>query len=202
MKIGEKYSYTLLKIGLKNMNSTLTAIIGERDKGKTTYLWNQYVYAKNAGKRILVIDSATEHVEKSLLMKIKSTDSDSVLIPQCDEKKIVFPYVNQYSYPFGKILEGEKLYLCDSSYYLEKGYDYPEGRQREACRKLYKYYSIQVAMLLMNDIDVFLFDEIELLSEFRNVICNIQNKHKDLFIALHKLAGLAGMDELFKIERV
>lgn len=184
------------------MNSSFVAVIGDRNKGKTTYLWNKYISAKQVGKRILVIDSATEHVDKSLLVKIKNTDKDSILIPQCDEKLIVYPNVNENSYPCGSILLGKRLYLCDSSYYLEKGYDYPEGKKREDCRKLYKYYSMQVAILLMNEIDVFILDEIELMPEFREVICNIQNKKKELYMALHKVDGLAGMGELFKIERI
>ena len=184
------------------MNSSMVAIIGDRDKGKTTYLWNKYINAIDRGKRILIIDSATEHVDKSLIMKIQKYDSSSVLIAQCEKNEIVFPVIGGNTYPVEMIVANQRVYLCDVSYYLEKGYDYPEGKQRENCRKIYKYYAMQVVDVLMNHIDVFIFDEVELMPEFRKLICQMKNKKKELYMSLHKDDSLADLKDLFSIERI
>ena len=44
-------------------------IINERDTGKTTYLWSEISRLHQDGVNIVVMDSATEHEEKSLLKK-------------------------------------------------------------------------------------------------------------------------------------
>lgn len=46
-------------------------VIGERNSGKTTFLHNIVDSYLKYGKKVLVIDSATEHESKSLIIKLK-----------------------------------------------------------------------------------------------------------------------------------
>ena len=48
-------------------------IINERDIGKTTYLWSEISRLHQDGVNIVIMDSATEHEEKSLLKKLART---------------------------------------------------------------------------------------------------------------------------------
>lgn len=178
------------------MNKSGTAYIGKRNAGKTTRLYEVYRNAINNGKRVLIIDSATDHTEKSLLRKVQK-EKKHILIETCTKSEIVFPLTVKNSYPYEVIKEKEcDLYLCDASYFLEKGYDYPAGRQREKQRKLYKYFSIQVIQIMLDKVDVILLDEIELLPEFRDIITQVNSRGVQLVMALHEQDGIAGMDDL------
>lgn len=178
------------------------AYIGERNTGKTTRLYHIYQNALLEKKRILVIDSAAEHVEKSIIKKIQH-EKQGVLIESCSESEIVFPEVAAYSYPYELVKDKDSnLFLCDASYYLERGYDYPKGILREERRKLYKYFSMQVIHVLMDRVDIILMDEIELLPEFRETITTVNHNNIQLVMTLHETAGLAGLDNLIKVERV
>lgn len=176
--------------------------IGERNTGKTTKLYHAYEEALMKKKRILIMDSATDHVEKSIIRKIQQ-ENQGILIESCSESEVVFPNIKPYSYPYELVKDKDSnLFLCDASYFLEKGYDYPEGPLREEQRTLYKCFSMQVICVLMDRVDTILMDEIELLPEFRKIITMISQQNIQLVMTLHKTAGLAGMDDLIRIERV
>lgn len=184
------------------MSKKPIAIIGARDTGKTYRLHQIFIKANQSGKRVLVIDSATDHISKSLLKKLEK-DYEHELIYTNDERKIVFPNVDKNSYPNGIQIEKiSKVFLCDAGFFLERGYDYPTGIEREKQRKLYKYFSMQVISVLIDNIDVILMDEIELMPEFGSLIKTLILKNKDLVLALHDEKGLAGMEALFSIERI
>ena len=184
------------------MSNPLNVIIGDRDTGKSTYLFQEYKKALEKGKKILVIDSATEHVEKSLLIKIQSTTKEYLNISQCEKEDILFPFIKEKMYPSHLAGLDSKVILCDASYYLEKGYDYPAGEQRELCRRIYKRYAMQVVSVFLDVVDVIIFDEIELIPESKDLLERIKAENKELYMALHKEDGLAGLQYLFEIERI
>lgn len=176
--------------------------IGERDAGKTTKLYHAYEEALKKKKRILILDSATDHEDRSLIRKIQR-ENQGILIESCNEFEIVFPKITPCSYPYELVKDKDSsLFLCDAAYFLEKGYDYPEGTLREKQRKLYKYFSMQVICVLMDRVDTILMDEIELLPEFREIITMVSQNNIQLVMTLHKTAGLSGMDDLIRIERI
>jgi Predicted ATPases involved in biogenesis of archaeal flagella len=184
------------------MSNSLNVIIGDRDTGKSTYLFREYKKALENGKKILIIDSATEHVEKSLLIKIQTKTKEYLNISQCDKKDIIYPLIRENMYPSHLVGLNSEVILCDASYYLEKGYDYPTGEQRELCRRIYKRYAMQVVSVFLGVVDVIIFDEIELIPESRDILERIKAEDKELYMALHKDDGLAGLQYLFEIERI
>ena len=95
-----------------------------------------------------------------------------------------------------------QLYLCDASFYLEKGYDYPTGKKREECRMLYKRFSMQVLAAYLNQVDVIIMDEIELIKESRWILEKALLENKHVFMALHKEDCLEEMKDLIVVERL
>lgn len=175
--------------------------LGNRNTGKTTRLLNAFEDALLKKKRILVIDSATDHVEKSIAKKILGRSLTNVIyISSYPEKEIVFPNVSESD--FAKQYSGEsQIYICDAAYYLEKGYDFPVGEIRERFRLLYKKFSMQVLKELIDQIDVVIMDEIELIQESRAVIEEAYSKNVEIYMTLHYEEGIAGLEELFYIEK-
>lgn len=184
------------------MSKKSIAYIGNRDTGKTTRLYNIFLDAIRENKKVLVIDSATEHTEKSLYEKLQlDYGKRSFSIRRCKREQIVFPDKSS-DYPKINKNVTKNIYLADVSYYLEKGYEYPAGQKRENERLLYKKQSMQIIDALMEQIDVILMDEIELVREGRYIIQKIQSRDIELFMTLHSDSGLCEMEDLFDIVRV
>ena len=55
-------------------------IIDEREVGKTTYLYTEAVKCKSMGLPLFILDSATEHVEKSLLNRAENATNETKII--------------------------------------------------------------------------------------------------------------------------
>ena len=68
-------------------------IVGGRDTGKTTYLLTEIDRLHQEGVNIVVMDSATEHEEKSLLKKTCNNINESVVIDMRDPNGIVIDKV-------------------------------------------------------------------------------------------------------------
>ena len=137
-------------------------IIEGREYGKTTYLFNELMKAKENGLGIYVLDSATEHADKSLIRKVEKTYENVVTIDERDKNKIVLndieieEFVDNYKefFPFREIIDNRKNILCfDLSYFLEKGHEvYDNTKDKELyCyyRKLYNTLAEQIALSLI-----------------------------------------------------
>lgn len=137
-------------------------IINERDTGKTTYLLNEIDRLYNKGTRIIVMDSATEHEDKSLLRKTCNNIKDSVVIDMRDINRVVIDKVgiNKYMenfmnyFPFTEVVKNKNKTICfDLSYFLEKGHDeYDKTNSIELYayyRNLYNNLSQQIAVSLI-----------------------------------------------------
>ena len=137
-------------------------IINERDTGKTTSLWSEISRLHQDGVNIVVMDSATEHEEKSLLKKtcknIKETavidmrDSDSIVIDKVGIQHFVENFMNYF--PFAEVIKNRDKTICfDLSYFLEKGHDeYDMTNSIEVYnyyRTLYNNLSQQIAVSLI-----------------------------------------------------
>lgn len=137
-------------------------IINERDTGKTTYLWSEISRLRQEGVNIVIMDSATEHEEKSLLKKIcknvKETavidmrDSDSIVIDKVGIQHFVKNFMNYF--PFAEVIKNRDKTICfDLFYFLEKGHDeYDKTKSIEVYnyyRNLYNNLSQQIAVSLI-----------------------------------------------------
>lgn len=150
-------------------------IVDGREVGKTTYLYNQVLKLKNQGKQIFILDSATEHADKSLLRKVESNFSNSVTFCIDNKDDIIenFCNIDEFirtsfnSNLFRQITNNLGNIICfDLSYFLERGYDYQEYFQYY--RNLYNLLSQQIVLLLilMDKYDIIhnssvIMDEIE-----------------------------------------
>jgi hypothetical protein len=175
-------------------------IIEGRDAGKTTYLLTEIDRLHREGVNIVVMDSATEHGEKSLLKKTCNSINKSIVIDMHDSNSIVIDkvginhfvenFVNYF--PFAEVVKNRNKTICfDLSYFLEKGHDeYDKTNSIE----LYNYYrglynnlsqQIVVSLILMEKHNIInntvvVMDEIE----FPIVNYDVSLLQKDLsFIA-------------------
>lgn len=175
-------------------------IIDGRDTGKTTYLLTEIDRLYQEGINIVVMDSATEHEEKSLLKKVCNNIKESTVIDMRDPKNIVIDKVgiqhfvkNFMNYfPFAEVVKNRDKTICfDLSYLLEKGHD---EFDRTNSIEIFNYYrslynnlsqQIAVSLILMEKYGIInntivVMDEIE----FPIVNYDISLLQKDLsFIA-------------------
>lgn len=152
-----------------------------RDTGKTTYLLTEIDRLHQEGINIVVMDSATEHEEKSLLKKTCNNINESIVIDMRDPNGIVIDKVGiQYFvenfmnyFPFAEVVKNRNKTICfDLSYFLEKGHD---EYDRTNSIELYNYYrslynnlsqQIAVSLILMEKYGIInntvvVMDEIE-----------------------------------------
>ena len=121
-------------------------IVEAQETGKTTYLFNEIERLLKEGSGIIVMDSATEHVDKSLLRKVSSKYDNSCVIDLRDEKQVVLgnidinDFINNYKnyFPFNEIMNNRDKIICfDLSYFLERGHD---AYDETGDMNLYRYY--------------------------------------------------------------
>ena len=119
-------------------------LIGDREIGKTTYLFNEI--KKLQDDNFIILDSATEHEDKSLLKMVVRDFSNSKIIFTQNINDVVLNNMdintfvkNYYNYfPYKDIVSNINCNLCfDLSYFLEKGHDIFD---ETSDLQLYKYY--------------------------------------------------------------
>lgn len=137
-------------------------IIDEREVGKTTYLYTEAVKCKSMGLPLFILDSATEHVEKSLLKKFIKTFPDSIVSDMREVNNVVLgklsleEFVMNYQnfYPFNEIMQSLEKTMCfDLSFFLEKGHEIyeltGEIKGYRYYRNLYNLLAQQIILVLM-----------------------------------------------------
>ena len=101
-------------------------LVGDREIGKTTYLFNEI--KKLQDDNFIILDSATEHDDKSLLKMVVRDFSNSKIIFTQNENDVVLNNINintfiknYYNYfPYKYIVSNTNCNLCfDLSYFLE-----------------------------------------------------------------------------------
>ena len=146
-------------------------IVDGRNTGKTTYLLTEIDRLHQEGVNIVVMDSATEHEEKSLLKKTCNNINESVVIDKVGIQYFVENFMNYF--PYAEVVKNRNKTICfDLSYFLEKGHDEYE---RTNSIELYNYYrslynnlsqQIAVSLILMEKYGIInntivVMDEIE-----------------------------------------
>jgi len=157
-------------------------IVNNRETGKTTHLFNEIVRLVKEGSNIIVLDSATEHEDKSLLRKVMNSFDNAVSIDIRDERMVALNQVSIQEFiskfmcffPFQEVFNNRGKIICfDLSYFLERGHDiFDETNDRDKYnyyRGLYNLASQQiVASLIMMEScgiignSIVVMDEIEL----------------------------------------
>ena len=137
-------------------------IIDEREAGKTTYLFKELNKNYSSGNHIILLDSATDHAQKSLLRMVCNKYNNSQIIDMRNPNEIVINSIgiNRFKqefmnfFPFTLVKESLNKILCfDLSYFLEKGHDvYDETNSIDLYnyyRSLYNYLSEQIIVSLI-----------------------------------------------------
>jgi GTPase SAR1 family protein len=167
------------------MNNNIV-YIGERNSGKTTKLLNIANQYLTDNYSVIVIDSATEHKDKSLICKLHK------IFPAID----IFDSLKIYNLPNDNDLSlfnlesSIKLYLFDVSYFLEKSYDYNDPILRVTEREKYKkeVSIILQAMNKFNDLAlkvIVIMDEIEITDQIMSDILQLNKISIFCLLSLH-----------------
>lgn len=152
--------------------------VAERNAGKTSWLFNIVRnHVINSNKKVVIIDSATEHVDKSLLHKVKSAFTDTTII-----------YPNNLSYVLDSNVSLENYYkkckksiisqdiknaksqiVCiDLSFYLERGHEFADAGNHNLAhqyRQIYNNLAQQVALSCMSLVNEGLINEMLVVSD-------------------------------------
>ncbi len=137
-------------------------IVDEKNVGKTTFLLSEIARLKSEGIGIIILDSATEHEEKSLLRKTNHIYDDTIVIDPREADKVILnkigidEFVKNFMnyFPFAEIFNNRDKTICfDLSYFLELGHDvYDEThdmKQYKYYRELYNNLSEQIILVLI-----------------------------------------------------
>ena len=198
---------------MKNNNEL---IVEGREVGKTTFLLSAITNLKNKGYNIFVLDSATEHEDKSLLKKVVNTYSNAVVLTITNEKQIILDkidfntFVNNYRhyFPFNEVSCNLDKTICfDLSYFLELGHTiYDNFSNKELYkyyRKLYNTISEQIVLtLILMEKDgiiknsVVVMDEIEL--PINNNQIELLQKNLHFIAAVHPENAFGSFYQTFK----
>ena len=170
-------------------------VVDGRNVGKTTFLLSEIEKNMSKNSRIIVLDSATEHEDKSLLKKVEKKYDDAVVFSPNDINDIVLNRINidefiqNFSsyYPYDEIVKNKNKLICfDLSYFLEFAHTiYDETNNEE----LYKYYrscynflseQIVLVIILMKKYDIIdtnlvVMDELEFPITTYDISCFQEN---------------------------
>lgn len=183
------------------MSKNCIAYIGDRNKGKTERLYNKICEGLKNKKKVLVVDSATEHYEKSIVMRLKRERGIDVHTLFLEENERISDKNESWIFNYINDMDAQ-LFLFDVSYHLERGYNYPEGEERINERRKYKEIAMKISEVLIDRVDLIIWDEIELIQESRNILEQINRANKKLYMTLHYTETVEDMKDYLVIERV
>lgn len=178
-------------------------IVDSRETGKTTYLFNEIHRLVKEGNNIIILDSATEHQDKSLLKKVINYYNNAIIIDVKEEKSValrevtVQDFIKNFTnyFPFNEILSNKDKIICfDLSHFLEKGHailDETKNIEKyNYYRNLYNLISQQIALslILMEKLSIIrnsivVMDEIEF--PIVDYDISIFQKNIDFIAAVH-----------------
>ena len=171
--------------------NTNTLIIGDRNCGKTTFLKQVINFAMEIGYRIIVFDSATDHVNKSILIYCKRLFSNYLEI-KSPEKEVIDSWNGGTPFPYDLLNEKRStiIYLFDVSRYLEEGFLYEaDDPRRNTIRMLYKKLVIQCLAVMYDFLPsskyIVIMDEIEFIPDFVNEIIKYNERGIHFINCLH-----------------
>jgi AAA+ ATPase superfamily predicted ATPase len=179
-----------MEIALEINNNLL--LIGNRNTGKTALLKKAILSATANNYCILLFDSATDHINKSILNYCKSQFADYLFITS-PPKELIYSNIQDIRevYPYHIIANDKQypLYLFDVSKYLEDGFLFDNVEERENTRQYYKLLVNQILTVMFHFVSnknyVVIMDEIEFLPAFLETIQKYNSKEIYFVNALH-----------------
>lgn len=136
-------------------------LIGDRNTGKTTWLLNHVKKLTKSNEKIIILDSATEHADKSLLYKVETNFPDVDIVSFNNPVLVIdtgiefdkYCQMCKNSLIFQTIKNSQSHILCiDLSFFLEKGHEFADIGEFSLARKyrqLYNNLAQQVALSCM-----------------------------------------------------
>lgn len=134
-------------------------IQGGREIGKTTHLFQLAEQSVENGLNVIILDSATEHEDKSLLRKVKKRFPEATIVDNRDESSVAtYEELNRglivYKFPYVEIKNSQSNIICfDLSYFLEKGHEVfdqtHDQQDYDYYRNLYRRQSQQILNTLI-----------------------------------------------------
>ncbi|EDN67930.1 hypothetical protein BGP_3213 [Beggiatoa sp. PS] len=137
-------------------------IIGARNTGKTTLLEKLVDAYYYIGTKVIILDSATEHVEKSLIKRLEKkyhiieigspsedniySEQDIVDVISAGTESIKHFAASLFPVDILTKTKYEKIIAFDVSYYLEEGYKTTSKIEKNRLRFLYKTLSSQILL--------------------------------------------------------
>lgn len=193
------------------MNTNI-AVIGNRNTGKTTYLKGKFIEYLNSGYKVIVVDSATDHKENSIIEYIKN-NFENILLIKSPRKNWIFDLniiesgifdINTV-YPYHLIKNTLSNIICiDVSKYLEEGYSRTENIVlRNEYRMFYKKLTIQCLRVFYEFLEertIIIMDEIEFIPDMKKIIELYNSKNIYFNAALHLEKSLDNSLKLFEIK--
>ena len=167
----------------ENIARNNVAIIGRRNAGKTTTLTRLALelVEKNF---VVVVDSATQHVEKSLIKKLARAHEGSHLIELNAPEK------------FSSNLEPKsKLLLCDVSHFLELSFEQNLSREKNFYLNVYRRL-LEKFFAALNELPppfFLLLDEIDFDEKILQQVQRLNSRGNFFVSAVHDAASLHEM---------
>lgn len=188
--------YIYLNDVLKNtIMGKYNIIFGRHNIGKTYYLLDLFnSYLKIPHCKIIVIDSATEHKNKSLIHKVMKLSINYVYIPTPNIGRIAnkddLKLSLNHLYPCKTISSNNDcdVFLLDLSFYLEKSLDCNDANSRNYYFNIYQKLVTQYLYVFKHFFEyaIIIMDEIE----FNSDIIHVMNEWKNItvFSTIHDIS--------------
>ena len=163
--------------------------VGVHDSGKTTSLYQDVLAARIKRRPVVVIDSATEHLDRSLyhrLLRDRADDCVGLEFPrmvQCPTQRLVEA--------MSKAGVG-KIVMVDVSFYLEEGHRLTDPKEKTTIRRRYQEETGEVLEVVLAMMErgcwrnvLVAMDEIEFTARISSYARAIAEKGGEVHAALH-----------------
>lgn len=180
-------------------------IIGRRNSGKTTYLLSCIdAISSSTDKIIVIIDSATEHKDKSLLCKIQQKYGDWLYLQSMSIDELHTADISKLETVryYDEILNNHnRIILVDVSMFLEHSFDVEDCNERTMIRKLYQYnvYLVLVLVRAILSNYIVVMDEIEFNDDILDVLEQINYDGNTFINAMHDITYMDDMRNVFMV---
>ena len=163
--------------------------VGVHDSGKTTSLYRHIGVARNARRPVVVIDSATDHKDRSLFYRLLTWHADDCV-------GIEYPRTaaNPTQRLSETVLDAEtgKVVMIDVSFYLEEGHRLMDPKEKRVTRRRYQDEAADVLGVVCDRMSIgglrnvlVVMDEIELTTGIVSCARTIAKHGGEVHVALH-----------------
>ena len=155
-------------------------IIGKKESGKTTILRNVVNHCYEKGYTILLFDSKTSTIEKSLLFDANNKCKDNIIIPSPSKEDIKFSDINYNCFPFSIVEKNDhKIYSFDVSKYSG------EESNNLYCKQLVIQELTVMLPIVSKKKCIVIMDEVGFTDEIRDIINKYNSFDIQFVIAEH-----------------